>query len=184
METTVYISDFLKGFSHTLQLSFEDPSLRNEAGTCAFWNSPGTSWRWSSLAFSSYLLTVLCTSSLTDHLLLLAAEWDLCTRMADERNSSEGFRSGSCRDWLGKGSGRGWCPGCLLTRMATQRELLPTCRTLLAHHLPCFLRAPSPSSRFVGPQPHWLPNKDSVKTKGRFQNHHEELGLWRKAVIT
>lgn len=41
--------------------------------------------------------------------------------MADEGNSAEGFRSESSLDWLGKGSSGSWCPGCLLTGIATQR---------------------------------------------------------------
>lgn len=94
-------------------------------------------------------------------------------------NLHGGFQEWKRWDWLERVVEGAGAPGCLLTMMAAQ-EPLPTCRTPLAHRLPCFLRAPSPSSCFVGPQPHWLPNKDSVKTKGRFENHHEEPGLWRK----
>lgn len=165
-------------FSHTLQLSFEDSSLKDEAGTCAFWNSPGTTWRWSSLAFSSYLPTALCTTGPDRPFLLLWQQnGDLCTRMVERTHLrvSGGKRLGL----LEKGSGRGWCPGCLLTRMAAQ-EPLPTCRTPLAHR-PMFSEGTITLLMFCrSSAPLDCPTR-ILKTKGRFENHHEEPGLWESS---
>ena len=118
------------------------------------------------LAFGSHLVIALCTSSLIGHLRLLAAEWGLHTRMAEEGNCR--IQEGHSLDCLGEGSKRNWCPGHLLKRMATGRAIAnpqeAPCHVPLLH----FLREPPHAlMHSLGSQPHCLPNKYSVKTKGR-----------------